>query len=32
MKRKNKGFIIWLTRLSGSGKSTIAKELESELK
>jgi len=32
MKRKNQGFIIWLTGLSGSGKSTIAKGLESELK
>ncbi|AFZ28424.1 adenylylsulfate kinase-like kinase (plasmid) [Cylindrospermum stagnale PCC 7417] len=32
MKRKNQGFIIWLTGLSGSGKSTIAKRLESELK
>jgi len=29
--KKHKGSIIWLTGLSGSGKSTIAKELEVQL-
>lgn len=32
MTRKNEGFILWLTGLSGAGKSMIAKGLEGELK
>lgn len=29
---KNQGFILWLTGLSGSGKTTIARELEQQLR
>lgn len=32
MNSKNKGLILWLTGLSGSGKTTIAKGLHQELK
>ena len=32
MQVKNEGFIIWLTGLSGAGKTTLAKGLELELK
>ena len=30
-KKMNRGFVIWLTGLSGAGKSTIARALEQEL-
>lgn len=32
MQVKNQGFILWLTGLSGAGKTTLAKGLELELK
>jgi adenylylsulfate kinase len=32
MTKKNQGFILWLTGVSGAGKSTIAKQVERELK
>lgn len=32
MKSNDQGFVIWLTGLSGSGKSTIARRLHEELK
>lgn len=32
MSRERKGFVVWLTGLSGAGKSTIAKELAARLR
>ena len=31
IKKNNRGFVVWLTGLSGSGKSTIARALEKKL-
>ena len=30
-KKNNRGFVVWLTGLSGSGKSAIARALEKKL-